>query len=110
MTIIKRLVTCLTQTLVLPMRQSERQRIEILMMLGYGDRIRTQQKVCNRFNQKYPKRPPIIRSTVSRIETKFRETGTKVMNEETSLQVLLEVEENPNTSSQQLSGNYDISK
>lgn len=100
------------------MRLSVKQRIEILMMLGYGDRIRTQQEVCNIFNQKYPDRSPITRSIVSRIETKLRETGNvndkpksgrpKVMNEERCLQVLLEVEENPNISSRQLSANHNV--
>jgi hypothetical protein len=51
------------------MRLSERQKIEILMMVGYEDRIRIYQEVCNLFNQKYSERLPITRSTVSQIET-----------------------------------------
>lgn len=50
-------------------RLTEKQRIEILMMVGYGDRIRTQAEVCELFNDKYPERP-ITRSVVSKIEKK----------------------------------------
>ena len=57
-------------------RLSETQRIEILIILGYGDRMRNLQEVCNIFNDKYPKRNPITKSTVSKINKKFRETGT----------------------------------
>lgn len=33
-----------------------KQRIEISMMIGWGDRVRTQQEVCDIFNAKYPER------------------------------------------------------
>ena len=56
-------------------RLSETQRIEILIILGYGDRMRNLQEVCNIFNDKYPNRNPITKSTVSKINKKFRETG-----------------------------------
>lgn len=48
-------------------RVSERQRIEILMILGYGDKTRTQQKVCNLFYYKYPEQT-IAQSTITKIE------------------------------------------
>ncbi|KAJ8936961.1 hypothetical protein NQ318_015624, partial [Aromia moschata] len=56
-------------------RLSERERIEILIMIGYGDRARTQLEVCRLFNNKYPNREPITQSTVSKIEQKFLEVG-----------------------------------
>ncbi|KAJ8935476.1 hypothetical protein NQ318_009601 [Aromia moschata] len=50
------------------------QRIEILIFIGCGNKTRTQQEVCNLFNAKYPD-DPITQSTVSKIKSKFRETG-----------------------------------
>ncbi|GFG40862.1 hypothetical protein Cfor_02480, partial [Coptotermes formosanus] len=50
------------------------QRIEILILIGCGNMTRTQQEVCDLFNEKYPDRP-ISQSTVSKVESKFRETG-----------------------------------
>lgn len=97
------------------MRLSTKQRIEILMMIGYGDRVRTQHDVCVLFNHKYPDRP-INQSVVSKIEKKFQNTGSvedrpktgrPVINEETKLNVLLAVEENPHISIRQVSRIYD---
>jgi hypothetical protein len=53
---------------------SEKQRIEVLMMIGSGDRTRTHQEVCQLFREKYPDQP-INQSIISRIENKFREHG-----------------------------------
>lgn len=50
---------------------SEHQRIEILMMIGYGERTRTQLKVCNLLNNKYPKNESITPTTISKLEQKF---------------------------------------
>lgn len=83
-------------------RLSERERIEILMMIGYGNRMRTQMEVCEIYNAKYPDRPRISQSTVSKIEKKYRDLGhvrdnyTKgrsSISEEKQLNVLLAVEE-----------------
>lgn len=92
------------------MSLSVTQRIEILMMIGYGDRVRTQQQVCTLFNAKYPERP-ITQSVVSKIERKFRETGSAedrpktgrpALDEETKLNILLTFEENPHNSTRQV--------
>ncbi|KAJ8952915.1 hypothetical protein NQ318_006532 [Aromia moschata] len=48
------------------------QRIEILIFIGCGKETRTQQEVCKLFNAKYLDNP-ITQSTVSKIESKFRE-------------------------------------
>ncbi|KAJ8942416.1 hypothetical protein NQ318_014463 [Aromia moschata] len=53
---------------------SERQRIEILMIYGYGNRKRTQSEVCTVFNGIYPD-TPVSQGTVCQIIKKFRETG-----------------------------------
>jgi transposase len=78
---------------------SESERIEILMMVGYGDRLRSHQETCELFNQEHANRPPIARSTVSKIVAKFSETGSvrdlprqgrPLISDETKLNVLLE--------------------
>ena len=96
---------------------SESERIEILMMVGYGDRLRSHQETCELFNQEHANRPPIARSTVSRIVAKFSETGSVrdlprqghlPISDETKLNVLLETEENPHTSTKQIALNTNI--
>lgn len=97
------------------MRLSTTQRIEILTMIGYGDRTRTQLEVCALFNTKYPDRQ-ITQSTVSKIERKFRDTGSvqdlpkrgrPTLNEDTKLNILLAMEENPHNSVRQVARNND---
>ncbi|CAH1183036.1 unnamed protein product [Ceutorhynchus assimilis] len=51
-------------------RVREGDRIEILMMIGYGNRMRTQKEFCESFNNKYPRREPISQFNVSKIEKK----------------------------------------
>jgi Fe2+ or Zn2+ uptake regulation protein len=90
---------------------SEKQRIEVLMMIGYGDRAKTHQEVCQLFREKYPDQP-INQSTISRIENKFRKhgvvknlskTGRPVtLNEDAQLDVLLEIENNPHSTSRSI--------
>ena len=50
-------------------------RIEVLMIIGFGVRVRPQQEMCNLFNASHANRPPITRSTISKIESKFVEHG-----------------------------------
>ena len=56
-------------------RLTETECIEILMIVGYGNRLRSHEEVCALFNEVHFKRPLIIRSTVSRIVAKFNQTG-----------------------------------
>ncbi|KAJ8961164.1 hypothetical protein NQ318_008845 [Aromia moschata] len=82
------------------MRLSDTQRIEILILLGCGDKTRTQKQVCEIFNTKYPDRR-ISQSTVSRIENKFREFGNvtdipksgrkRILDDEQKLDILLDI-------------------
>ena len=51
-------------------RLSKRERIEILIMLGYGNRRRSLQDVCNLFNNTYPNRNPISKSVVGKNKKK----------------------------------------
>ena len=53
----------------------ERQRIEVLILLGCGDKIRSQSEVCTLFNARYPDNQ-ISQGTVSKIFHKFDEHGT----------------------------------
>lgn len=55
---------------------TERERIEILIMRGYGDRERSNQETANLFNETHPERAiPINKSTVKRTVDRFVETG-----------------------------------
>lgn len=98
---------------------SERQRTEILMMLGYGERRRTQTEVCNLFNNLYPEFH-ITQSTVSKIWHKFQDTGSvkdlpktgraTALNNEESENVMLAVVENPHVSVRQIARDCNTSK
>lgn len=99
------------------MKLTETQRIEILIMIGCGDKTRTQNEVCTLFNNKYPNREPISQSTVSKIENKFREMGhvkdlpkgsRKPVSENKQLDVLLAFQDNPHTSSRQVALDNDM--
>lgn len=97
---------------------TETQRIEVLIMLGCGDKTRSQMEVCEMFNNKYPHRPPISQGTVSKIERKFRETGTVAnlsktgrpkISEDIRLNALLSVRDNPHASTREIGLNFNIS-
>lgn len=67
---------------------------EILIMIGCGDRMRTQNKICDMFTIEYSD-CLISQSTESRIESKFREAGhVRVLpsSGEPSVSVLLSIE------------------
>lgn len=98
---------------------SEKHRIEILMILGYGDRRRTQDEVCNLFNNLHPELN-ISQSTVSKIWRKFQETGSvkdasrtgrplSLSNVERE-NVFLSVEENPQISVRQIARDHNLNK
>jgi transposase len=91
------------------MSLSETERITILMMRGYGDRTRTYDEVTHLFNDTYPNRPPIQKSTVLRTVQRFTESGSvkdrprpgrpkSATNEEMALETLQCFVENPHTS------------
>lgn len=98
---------------------SERERIQILMMIGFGDRARSVREVCDLFNTEHPERAPISISAVSKIHKKFQEeghvrdrprSGRPKIAEDTQLDVLLSVEETPNSSTRQLAREFNVSK
>ena len=100
---------------------SEKERIEILMILEYGDVCRSQQETCNIFNNLYPNRNPITRSTLSKLMKKFNQTGAvkdlsksgrrKTASSETKpLNVCIMLEDDPHLSTRQISREIDISQ
>lgn len=98
---------------------TETHKIEILIMIGYGDRTRTQNEVVRLFREKYPDLPPISQSTVSKIEQRFRENGhvrktdnhrQSALGEDVKVNVLLSIQENPNISTRQLAREQEISQ
>jgi transposase len=91
------------------------------MMIGYGDGRRSYAEVMTLFNEIHPNRQPISRSNVTRTLNRFNQTGSVkerpksgrpkiVTNYENSLNVMLDVVENPKTSVQQLALNHNMSR
>ncbi|KAJ8942427.1 hypothetical protein NQ318_007101 [Aromia moschata] len=85
---------------------TESLKIEILMMIGYGDRARTQCEVVRLFRETHPDLPPLNQGTISKIEAQYREMGhvrkvpskrQAVVDDDTKLNLLLALEENPIT-------------
>ncbi|CAH0556591.1 unnamed protein product [Brassicogethes aeneus] len=89
---------------------TETLRIEILMMIGYGDMCRSQQQVTNLFNGKYPYLPPLFQATVSKIHAQFREYGhvkplrrtPHFIDENVKVNILLAFQEDPTISTRQV--------
>ncbi|KAJ8944549.1 hypothetical protein NQ318_009712 [Aromia moschata] len=75
-------------------------------MIGYGDRARTQCEVVRLFRGTHPDLPPLNQGTISKIEAQYREMGhvrkvpskrQTVVDDDTKLNLLLALEENPIT-------------
>jgi transposase len=99
------------------MRLAEDERIEILIMLGCGNKSRSHREARDMFNEKYPNRPPISQSTVSRVASKWRtsrtikdsvKSGRPGISEEKKINILLSLQEDSHSSSTQLGRDYDI--
>lgn len=97
---------------------TETHRIEILMMIGYGDNCRSQVEVANLFNHRYPELPNISQSTVSKIHAQFRELGhvkplkrkPHFVEDDVKVDILLSVEENPTSSTRQIARENNVSQ
>ncbi|KAJ8933149.1 hypothetical protein NQ318_006348 [Aromia moschata] len=57
---------------------TESLKIEIFMMIGYGDRARTQCEVVRLFRETRPDLPPLNQGTISKIEAQYRESIERV--------------------------------
>lgn len=100
---------------------SERHRIQILIIRGYGDRQRPHEEVCRIFNELYPERPPISRRTVGKTIQRFEETGNvknkpklgrpkSATTEEKQLDTLLAIVESPHVSTRQVARDLETSQ
>jgi len=58
------------------MHLTNTERITILMMQGYDDKMRSYQDVANLLNGTYPNRDPISKVTVYRTVSRFKRTGS----------------------------------
>ncbi|KAJ8960444.1 hypothetical protein NQ318_013728 [Aromia moschata] len=96
---------------------TESLKIEILMMIGYGDRARTQCEVVRLFRETHPDLPPLNQGTISKIEAQYREMGhvrkvpskrQAVVDDDTKLNLLLALEENPITPARQLARDSNL--
>ncbi|KAJ4426085.1 hypothetical protein ANN_26894 [Periplaneta americana] len=87
---------------------SKRERIQILMIIDYGNRQQSHRETANLFNGMHPDCNPIPHTTMTRIVRKFTETGNvkdlprsgrpkSATDDNTSLDVLLHMQENPKT-------------
>jgi transposase len=103
------------------MELSEQERITLLMMRGYGDRIRSYEQVKHLFNETFPDRNPISKSAVKKTIKRFEETGSvknrpksgrprSARTEDHCLEVLMSVVENPHVSTTVLSREVGISQ
>ncbi|KAJ8960270.1 hypothetical protein NQ318_003995 [Aromia moschata] len=96
---------------------TESLKIEILMMIGYGDRARTQCEVVRLFRETHPDLPPLNQGTISKIEAQYREMShvrkvpskrQAVVDDDTKLNLLLALEENPITPACQLARDSNL--
>ncbi|KAJ8950865.1 hypothetical protein NQ318_011161 [Aromia moschata] len=80
-------------------------------MIGYGDRAPTQCEVVRLFRETHPDLPPLNQGTISKIEAQYREMGhvrkvpskrQAVVDDDTKLNLLLALEENPIIPARQL--------
>lgn len=53
------------------MHLPEKKRIEVLIMIGFEDKMGTQQEGYSLFNATHPDGSPVIRFTLSKVESKF---------------------------------------
>lgn len=102
------------------MELTEFERINVLIMKGYGDRKRSYQEVTDLFNVRFQNRPPISKSTVYTTVHRFDETRSvkgragrgrpkSVTNDDMSLNVLQSFVEDPHSSIRKVAAQNDIS-
>ncbi|KAJ8916356.1 hypothetical protein NQ315_005053 [Exocentrus adspersus] len=86
----------------MPLYLQDSLRIEVLIMIDYGEQVRSQAEVAVLFSENHPELPPISQDTVSKIYAQYRDLGhvrdvkrQPKINEEDKLNVLLEYQEHP---------------
>lgn len=100
-------------------RLSESDRIDILIMVGYGDKLRSHEEACALFNAVHNERPPISRSTVSRVVARYQESrsvkdlprsGRPKINDDKKLNALITLQENPHMSTTEVARQENVSQ
>ncbi|KAJ8912058.1 hypothetical protein NQ315_016747 [Exocentrus adspersus] len=102
------------------MHLSKRERITLLMIRGYSDRIRRYEEAANLFNDTFPNRPPIAKSTVQKTVRRFEQFGfikdkprtgrpKSATNEEKSVEVMQSFIENKYISIPKAAQEHEIS-
>ena len=99
-------------------RLTEKERIQILMMVSYSDRLRSHEEVCALFNEVHFERPPIAKSTVSRIVTKFNQTENvrdvprcrRPQINDNTINILLSLEDNPHVTATEMALQQNVSQ
>ncbi|KAJ8949779.1 hypothetical protein NQ318_019009 [Aromia moschata] len=72
------------------MSLSDTQKIEILIVLGCGDKTRTQKQVCEIFNTNYPDH------RISQSTRYLSKSGRKrILDDKQELDILLDIQDNP---------------
>lgn len=103
------------------MSLSERERITLLMMRGWGDNVRPIAEVTHLFNATFPDRAPISKSTAHYTVARFVDTGSvkdrarsgrpsTVTDENGSLDILQSFIENPNKSVRSAAQSHGIGR
>ncbi|KAJ8946630.1 hypothetical protein NQ318_007235 [Aromia moschata] len=89
---------------------TESLKIEILMMIGYGDRARTQCEVVRLFRETHPDLPQLNQGTIRKIEAQYREMGhvRKVPSKRQALLLMTTRKENPITPARQLARDSNL--
>lgn len=100
---------------------SEKERVTLLMIRGFGDRERSYDQVRQIFNQTFNQRPPISKSAVEKTVKRFSDTGSvkdrvrsgrplSTTSPEKTEEVLLTYQENPRTSTRKAAQATDTDK
>lgn len=103
------------------MRLTEAERIHILIMRGCGDKMRSYEAIANLFNDTFPNRDPISKSTVHRTVSRFERTGSvtdeqrsgrpkTATNDDVSTQVLQNIIENPHNPLSRIAQEYGVDR
>lgn len=103
------------------MNLSEKDRIMLLIMRGFGNKMRSYEETANLFNDTYPDRNPVSKSTVLRTVARYEQTGSvqnktksgrpkSARNDDSAQLVLQAVVENPGTSTRKMATQLGMSR
>ncbi|KAJ8916353.1 hypothetical protein NQ315_005050 [Exocentrus adspersus] len=102
----------------MPLYLQESRRIEVLMMIGYGEQVRSHAVVAVLLSENHPELSPISQGSVSKIYAQYRDLShvrdvnrqrQPRINEEDKLNVLLEYQEHPVTPTRKVARKHGVS-